>query len=41
MPETDINKAVVTEVNMTDYSVDTMQTDASGEQRETTWMNTK
>jgi len=41
MPEVDIGQAQVTSSTIVDYSVDPMHTEAAGEQKETTWMNTK
>jgi len=41
MPETDITSAIASEDKHEDYSVDTVSTDAAGEQKETTWTNEK
>jgi len=39
MPETRIDSASESSINMTDFSVDTENTDGSGDQKETTWTN--
>ena len=43
MAETDITQAVVSDMTgrVDDFSVDTQLTDAAGDQKETTWVNTK
>lgn len=42
MPQTDIDSAIASDLTnaVTDYSVDSKDTDAAGEQKETTWTNT-
>ena len=42
MPETDIGSAVASDLNtqITDYSVDSQQTDGAGDQKEFTWQTT-
>ena len=43
MPETDINSSIASDLDnvMTDYSVDAQETEAAGEQKETTWQMTR